>query len=146
MPITRICAQQGCFARVTYGRCPDHQRATKPAYSSYAWKKARAEARRRDNNECRRCGSTRNVAVHHIRPLSDGGSLTDLQNLICLCRKCHAAEDALYWRLRADEHQTKGNPYHEISSALEAGLQASWCAQQAIKDENEPEPIQPSFL
>jgi HJR/Mrr/RecB family endonuclease len=38
---------------------------------------------------CGRPGSSENLDINHITPLSEGGE-TDLENLIVLCRSCHA--------------------------------------------------------
>jgi 5-methylcytosine-specific restriction endonuclease McrA len=44
---------------------------------------------RRDRWHCQKCGSTTNLEVHHQQLRSHGG--TDvLDNLITLCRNCHA--------------------------------------------------------
>lgn len=40
---------------------------------------------------CSRCGASKFVQVHHIVPLSKGGS-NKVSNLILLCRKCHLLE------------------------------------------------------
>jgi 5-methylcytosine-specific restriction enzyme A len=59
--------------------------------STARWQKARAAARQRDGNRCRRCPSTERLEVHHIVSLEDGGSEYDLNNLITLCSSCHHA-------------------------------------------------------
>lgn len=54
--------------------------------------------RDRDNNTCQMCGATkeenrnRNMAVHHIIPYYDSYN-NSLDNLICLCEKCHPIAD-----------------------------------------------------
>lgn len=42
----------------------------------------------RDNNKCQRCGSTENLEVHHIIPVSQGGGKDD-SNFCTLCSDCH---------------------------------------------------------
>ena len=42
----------------------------------------------RDHNRCRRCGSTRNLEVDHIYPISKGGK-TEMKNLQTLCHRCN---------------------------------------------------------
>jgi 5-methylcytosine-specific restriction endonuclease McrA len=59
--------------------------------STARWQKARAAARQRDGNRCRRCPSTERLEVHHIVSLEDGGARYDLNNLITLCSSCHLA-------------------------------------------------------
>lgn len=44
---------------------------------------------------CSKCGSSKFVQVHHIVPLSKGGS-NKVSNLILLCRKCHLIEHKKY--------------------------------------------------
>lgn len=54
--------------------------------------------RDRDNNTCQMCGATkeqnrdRNMCVHHIIPYYDSYD-NSLDNLICLCEKCHPIAD-----------------------------------------------------
>ena len=57
--------------------------------STARWQQARAAARRRDGNRCRRCGSTEKLEVHHIVSLAHGGAKYDLANLMTLCARCH---------------------------------------------------------
>ena len=54
----------------------------------------RIKALSRDGNQCRLCGSTNNLIVHHIIPRTRGGDNT-LTNLITLCRKCHLSHGHL---------------------------------------------------
>ena len=42
----------------------------------------------RDGNRCRRCGSTRDLEVDHIFPISKGGK-SDFNNLQTLCHRCN---------------------------------------------------------
>lgn len=54
--------------------------------------------RLRDKNICQMCGATkannkgRNMSVHHINPYCDSYD-NSIDNLICLCQKCHAIAD-----------------------------------------------------
>jgi 5-methylcytosine-specific restriction endonuclease McrA len=50
---------------------------------------ARIEAFDRDNWRCLLCESPRNLTVHHITPLSQGGARLDTGNLATLCWYCH---------------------------------------------------------
>ena len=51
--------------------------------------KVRQLVRERDGNRCLKCGSTKNLCVHH----SDFQKTNhDLANLVLLCRKCHTLE------------------------------------------------------
>lgn len=49
----------------------------------------REKALNRDNYRCTVCGETEFLEVHHIIHRANGGT-DDLDNLITLCRKCHA--------------------------------------------------------
>ena len=52
------------------------------------WDNIRLLALQRDNYECGNCKSNKNLHVHHIVPLSRGGS-NNLSNLRTLCEDCH---------------------------------------------------------
>jgi 5-methylcytosine-specific restriction endonuclease McrA len=79
----------------TGSTCPKRERqryaasSQRRTRSTVRWQQARAAARRRDGNRCRRCGSTRNLQVHHIVSLANGGARYDLENLETLCFDCH---------------------------------------------------------
>jgi hypothetical protein len=45
--------------------------------------------------ECAYCGSTQQIEVDHIKPLSKGGT-NDLDNLQFLCKKCNTKKGAKY--------------------------------------------------
>lgn len=47
------------------------------------------QARWRDQDRCRVCGSGQGVEVHHVTFRSQGGT-HDTSNLVCLCQSCHA--------------------------------------------------------
>jgi 5-methylcytosine-specific restriction endonuclease McrA len=70
----------------------------------HAWRLAREAARRRDGNRCRGCGSSKALAVHHVVSLADGGEKYALDNLITLCKECHAE------RHRGDRGSTGNDP------------------------------------
>lgn len=54
-----------------------------------AWQTARRAVLVRDGRQCRVCGSTQDVDVHHIRFRSVGGGI-DSSNLATICRLHHA--------------------------------------------------------
>jgi 5-methylcytosine-specific restriction endonuclease McrA len=59
-------------------------------------KSIRVEILRRDDNKCQECGSTSQLEIHHIMPVSRGGS-DEMSNLITLCRQCNnAIGDRIY--------------------------------------------------
>ena len=58
--------------------------------SSYAWKKKRREIKALYADKCAICGSTENLQVHHIVPITILPELKlDNNNLIPLCERCH---------------------------------------------------------
>jgi 5-methylcytosine-specific restriction protein A len=65
-------------------------------YKTKAWQDVRQEAIKRDNNECQQCKAhkpncvTIQENVHHIKEIETHPDLAlNLDNLICLCIKCH---------------------------------------------------------
>ena len=52
------------------------------------WEELRGQARARDDYECGNCHATTFLHVHHIVPLSKGGT-NNLSNLRALCEDCH---------------------------------------------------------
>lgn len=61
---------------------------TRPtAYPAY-WPELRQLVLERDHFQCGNCGSSENLHVHHIVPLSLGGT-NELGNLRTLCKSCH---------------------------------------------------------
>jgi 5-methylcytosine-specific restriction endonuclease McrA len=98
MPAARLCPHG---VAVPIGgrcdRCRAEQReryATTPqrrVRGSARWKRARAQAKRRDGC-CQRCGSTSNLEVHHLVALEDAGDPFALSNLTTLCSACHHRE------------------------------------------------------
>jgi len=60
-------------------------------YDDPEYKRNRLLALKRDGYRCRICGSTERLHVHHIVPLSRGGTHA-LENLITLCYRCHATQ------------------------------------------------------
>jgi hypothetical protein len=56
------------------------------------WENLRKTVLKRDDHTCQRCREERGpLQAHHITPRSRGGSDT-LENLITLCRPCHAVQ------------------------------------------------------
>lgn len=70
------------------------------------WFDLRRRVLRRDNHQCRNCGISSNLCVHHIVPVSEGGNET-LSNLATLCRECHRRAHAE--RIRTDCDPTKSS-------------------------------------
>ena len=62
-----------------------------PSYPAN-WDEIRREVLEQDKYRCQNCGkSTKRLHIHHIEPLSAGGS-NDISNLVCLCEDCHCVE------------------------------------------------------
>ncbi|MDD1723894.1 MAG: HNH endonuclease [Methanospirillum sp.] len=59
-------------------------RGKRPKY----WNMIRRFALERDGNRCQICGDEKELSVHHLVPLSDGGDST-ARNLLVLCHSCH---------------------------------------------------------
>ena len=57
-------------------------------YQSKVTPATRKAVMSRDNHQCRRCGSTKQLEIDHIVEQSMGGG-DDTSNLQVLCRKCH---------------------------------------------------------
>lgn len=55
------------------------------------WERLRVQVLARDNCTCQHCGETwlNYLEIHHIVPIGQGGA-NELDNLITLCRLCHA--------------------------------------------------------
>ena len=58
--------------------------------STTAWRKLRAQVLARDHYQCQRpgCGARDQLEVHHVRPVSAGGTDTP-ENLLTLCTTHH---------------------------------------------------------
>jgi 5-methylcytosine-specific restriction endonuclease McrA len=100
-PVMRVCSRH---RRLYRGRCPEcvadpRTRWRDPEHTrlmgSYAWKRARAAARRRDGGCVRRdegdCEGR--VEVHHVVKPRHGGHPIALENLRTLCRRHHEREE-----------------------------------------------------
>ena len=53
-----------------------------------SWPETAKAVKARDGNKCRGCSGTKELEVHHIIPLSKGGTNAKT-NLITLCERCH---------------------------------------------------------
>ena len=88
--------------KVIFGREPPSE--VNPEYVRISggypadWRDRQRRCVSRDGNHCRLCGSTSKLHVHHVVPVSLGGSHS-LQNLITLCKSCHMGQE--YYRHKA---------------------------------------------
>jgi len=69
---------------------------SKGFYKSKRWAQARAYVLMRDKYKCRMCGTSKDLEVHHIVPLSPDNIYqpyyaTNEGNLMTLCTSCHMA-------------------------------------------------------
>jgi len=100
----RPCSYPGC-SRLTDGRyCEEHRQIAERHYNKYqrdpdtnqrygrAWRRIRARYIQA-HPLCEQCQSEGRLTpaeeVHHIRPLTDGGT-HDNRNLMALCKSCHS--------------------------------------------------------
>src|SRR5947209_4550685 len=70
------------------------------------WRITRSKALWRDGHKCCKCGAVGYLEVHHILPLSWGGT-SDLTNLRTLCVTCHRRVHKL-WRAYANRGGNHG--------------------------------------
>jgi 5-methylcytosine-specific restriction endonuclease McrA len=94
MPTARVCA---CGRITTRTRCPDceqkrNQQPTRRAHHTPLHKRIRATVIRRDR-ACVDCGTTRDLTLDYVVPLSRGGQQT-IDNAVTRCRSCNSAKGA----------------------------------------------------
>lgn len=53
------------------------------------WKSIAKFVKDRDGNRCVKCGTDRRLHVHHLNYQNHGDEIHHLDDLICVCRKCH---------------------------------------------------------
>jgi hypothetical protein len=67
----------------------------RPSASLEAWREIRTQILARARWRCQACGlPTSRLEVHHVIKRTQGGSDFDRNQLIALCRDCHARTDA----------------------------------------------------
>ena len=104
--ILRICNYPGCQQTTTEAYCEKHKKVKEKQRkqkvkeyddkrgNSYSrgydktWEKVRLVKLARDP-VCESCQSIKNLLVHHIIPIADGGEKYDYNNLMTLCADCH---------------------------------------------------------
>ncbi len=64
----------------------------------------RAAVLARDRHRCARCGATRFLEVHHVKPRDEGGANT-ADNLTTLCSRCHAFHHQRVFAARGGDHR-----------------------------------------
>lgn len=135
----RPCSYPGC-PDLTDGRfCPEHEKKEAKRYEKYdrdpnakrrygrAWKRIR-DSYAAAHPLCERCLEngvyTPTEQIHHIKPLSQGGT-HDRENLMALCKSCHAkihAEHGDRWHNRQGRSTSdlEGQPMPKPSKMLSA--------------------------
>lgn len=58
------------------------------------WATVAEMVRKRDNYKCQECGSMENLNVHHKTYENHGDEIHHIEDLICLCQKCHEKHHA----------------------------------------------------
>ena len=61
-----------------------------------------------NQNVCHRCGSTEKLEIHHMIPVSMGGT-NDKGNLIILCHECHKEFTKYLWDLKGRQKNETDN-------------------------------------
>ena len=99
MTFNRPCIDCGRLTEMG-NRCEAHRAAEMRRYSrgkgpsvyaTAAWRKLSAQLRRK-RGWCEMCGTTADLTVDHLDPVSRGGILLAPEHrLAVLCRKCHGA-------------------------------------------------------
>lgn len=96
------------------------EKGRKVAYNTYiaseTWGETRQKRKAIDKGECRGCGSTEHLEVHHKWPKGYANiPHEDIDNdLTTLCHDCHTALHSLYDGQRYQGHQIKPNHLEEI--------------------------------
>jgi 5-methylcytosine-specific restriction protein A len=105
-PLRRYCPVQTCSNRTNGGLCREHSAAKDTARVNFEWRKLYRRSRWRhlrlqiitDQPFCPDCAAKQQITatgeVHHrIRPKSEA-QFYDVDNLMALCRPCHAERTA----------------------------------------------------
>ena len=118
----RPCSHPGC-PRLTDGRfCEEHQKQENKRYEKYdrdpamrrrygrAWKRIR-DRHIAEHPLCEMCKKQGKLTpaeeVHHIKPLSQGGTHDD-SNLMSLCKECHSEITARKGSRWTPKHRRRG--------------------------------------
>ncbi len=99
----RMFCGRSCFAAFSVGSKSAAWRGGKSLKRGSGWARIAEAARNRDALCCRRCGKTQGengqkLSVDHVRPWRDcehEAEANDLNNLVSLCRSCHAKKNTL---------------------------------------------------
>ncbi|MBM3366542.1 MAG: HNH endonuclease [Betaproteobacteria bacterium] len=80
---------------------------------------------------CERCKENPSTEVHHVAPISSGGSVFDPRNLMAVCQKCHflieKANSARWARAKkTPEGGCTGDTYARGTSHTNLGTRLKW--------------------
>lgn len=90
---------------------------------------------------CSVCGSKRNVQVHHILPVQNGGS-NNYDNLKCLCEECHELEHGYTFNYNnADIVKRKSSSKTEIINEAIKNNELLWIKYMSPKYQDNPKSI-----
>lgn len=103
--LPKCCRKQGCGKATTeqHGYCVAHaslaswgrhqQQRGKNPYNNARWRNLRKQVIKRDHGMCQACLRKDLIRVgtdcDHIKPVSKGGDMWDINNIELLCRQCH---------------------------------------------------------
>lgn len=75
------------------------------------WRKTRNDYLKSIGYVCEGCGQNKATEVHHLMPTANGGSLTDFDNLMAVCKDCH---ENMHFQLRRGDFKSEVEAYlHE---------------------------------
>jgi HNH endonuclease len=99
--------------------------AWRPDLDRYRWQQRRAAVRKRDGNQCVRCGRTEKLSVHHLVKPQHGGD-DSFANLVTLCSRCHGLQHSKRARLfRANGNVSTGGIGRPKTIPHRAGVEIS---------------------
>ena len=73
-----------------YGLPTESKESYKEFLKTKYWNKVRLRVLKRDKNKCTRCGSKKNLQIHHKTYKNHFRELSHMQDLITLCKDCHS--------------------------------------------------------
>ena len=89
------------------------------------WRALRAAVLERDGHQCRWCGTSEHLTLHHIIPPRRGGKDV-AENLHVFCRLCHNELELLEWQWwREWEYEQQQQRYEALHAELHAALVAA---------------------
>ena len=88
--VTKKTISCGCDHKKYHSYTERRKTALSEARNTKEYKRFCSNVIARDKGICQSCGSTTNIQVHHICSVMHNQNLiTDMDNGVCLCKKCH---------------------------------------------------------